>query len=260
MTTTNPAPAVRRPLTDQEIDAVVAGINAATNSAELVVAAIREIFNALLADTGQRFDDFDEDNRINPADYAIPTSQWTALAAAMTGRAGEWGTGSEVALILLGMMPATYDDPDVPTPAIAIPDRRPFIHDLHLTRDAVDVITACERRLSDLGRGYGWESEIYLTASHTWHRCLAGLFSMGFGADTHVAADGPMSLFVKSASGFVYGIIFHADRRHCTVDGCGATIHDDGTTNTGRGNPPAHQHQPSYPLDAAQPGQWSVHS
>jgi hypothetical protein len=91
----------------------------------------------------------------------------------------------------------------VPAPAIAIPDRRPSVHLLRITREAVDVIGACARDIADLGTCYGHDSDI----------------------------------------------------------GCKATIRDDGTVH--QPNEPTtddHEHLPSYPVGAPQPGNWSLHS
>ncbi|MEJ3741754.1 hypothetical protein WEI85_00430 [Actinomycetes bacterium KLBMP 9797] len=261
MTTTNPTYRVKRPLTEPEIGDIIAGIERATNSAELLGGALRNILNPLLADIGASIDDFNADHRLRPSDYAIPASQWAAIMDAITGRAAEWGASVQVGLELINVGPATYDDPDVPAPAIAIPDRRPTIHVLRVTREAVDVIGACVRHVADLGRFYGHHSDIHREALTSWHRCVTGLFTMNMGADTHITVDGALSLFVACENGYVYGVIFHGQQRHCTVNGCRATIRDDGTTEpAAHSTPDDHEHQPSYPPGAPQPGYWSVHS
>jgi hypothetical protein len=261
MTTTNPTYRVRRALTEHEIGVIVAGIEQASNSAELLGGALRNILNPLLADVGQSIDDFNAEHRLRPSDYAIPSIQWATLAEAITGRAAEWGAGVQVGLELINLGPSTYDDQHVPAPAIAIPDRRPSVHLLRITREAVDVIDACTRHIAGLGSSYGRASDIYREALTSWHHCLPSLFTMNFGADTHISADGDLSLFVSCASGFVYGVIFHGQRRRCTVTGCRATIRDDGTVD--QPNEPTtddHEHQPSYPIGVPQPGNWSLHS
>lgn len=261
MTTNDPTYRVRRALTDPEIGAVVAGITQATTTAGLLGGALRTIFNPLLADLGLSVDDFDAEHQLQPADYAIPATQWTALAEAITRRAGEWGASVQIGVELFNMGPSTYDDPHVPAPAIHIPDRQPQVHLLRVTREAVDVIAACGRHLADLGAYYGWRSDVYREALASWHHCLANLFGMHFGADTRVTVDGRLSLYVSCSGGFVYGVIFHGQPRRCTVTGCTATIGDDGAVDQSRR--PAvddHEHQPSYPLGAPQPGNWSLHS
>jgi len=261
MTTANPTYRVQRPLTDKELTDIVAGIETATNTAELLDGALRNILNPLLADIGTSLDDFNAEHRLQPSDYAIPTSQWTALADAITGRAAEWGTSVQAGLALINMGPGTYDDPHTPAPAIPVPDRRPALHLLQVTREAVDVIGACVRHIADLGRFYGQGSDTYREALTSWHHCLTGLFTMNMGADTHITVDGTLSLFVACANGYAYGVIFHGQHRRCTVNGCQTTIRDDGTTYPAApSTTDEHEHQPSYPLGAPQPGRWSVHS
>jgi hypothetical protein len=261
MTTTNPTYRVSRALTEHEIGVIVAGIEQATNSAELLGGALRNILNPLLTDVGQSIDDFNANNRLRPTDYAIPTTQWTTLMDAITSRAAEWGASVQIGLRLINVGPSTYDDPHVPAPAIAIPDRRPSVHLLRITREAVDVIGACARHIADLGTCYGRDSDIYRDALTSWHHCLPSLFTTHFGADTHITVDGTLSLFVACANGYVYGVIFHGQRRRCTVAGCTATIRDDGTVHQpNEPTPGDHEHQPSYPIGSPQPGNWSLHS
>jgi len=79
----------------------------------LLSATVGALYNALLSDTGRTIDQLPEGDRLDPRDYAIPTSQWRAILAAITNRAQAWGTAAEVGLELaLGLMPAHYDDPD----------------------------------------------------------------------------------------------------------------------------------------------------
>ena len=157
-------------------------------------------------------------------------------------------------------MPSAYDDPRVPAPTVEHVDYRPHVHRLEVTREAVDAITACHQRIQALGGHFGWESTYCLDAARTWLHLLGGLFAMSLGAQTRVTRDGPLSLYVTTGGGLVYGIIFHPTTRRCTVSGCPTTIADDGTADD-RGQP-THQgpHQPAYPLDAPQPGQWTFHS
>jgi hypothetical protein len=261
MTTTGPTYRVQRPLTEKELTDIVAGVEAATNIAELVGGAVRNILNPLLADIGASIDDFDAEHQLRPGDYAIPTSQWTALADAITGRAAEWGASVEAGLALISVGPSSYDDPNVPAPAILVPDRRPAVHLLQVTREAVDVIGACVRHVADLGHFYGQGSDIYREALTSWHQCVTGLFTMNMGADTRITVDGTLSLLVSCANGYVYGVIFHGQHRRCTIDGCQTTIRDDGTTYPATpSTTDDHEHRPSYPLGAPQPGRWSVHS
>jgi hypothetical protein len=79
---------------------------------------------------------------------------------------------------------------------------------------------------------------------------------------THVACDGALSLYVSTGSGLVFGLIFHGAHRHCTAKDCHTMIRDDGTCYPSHTDAPVldHEHTPSYPLDAPQPGTWSFHS
>lgn len=259
MTTANPTYRVRRALTEQELRVIIAGIEQATTSTDLLGATLRNIFSPLLADIGLSLDDFTTGSRLRPTDYAIPASQWTALQEAIINQATAWGAGIEVGLELINLGPATYDDPHAPTPQVAVTDRRPPAHLLHVTRDAVDTIAACTRHLADLGCFYGPTSDIHREALASWQHCLTSVFSMGFGAETRITVDGNLSLLVTCASGFVYAIIFHGQQRRCTITGCPATIRDDGTTDP-PATPDGHEHRPSYPLDGPRPGTWSLHS
>jgi hypothetical protein len=261
MTATSSGYRVKRPLTNDEVARVADAVNGATTSAELITAAVRTIFTALLSDTGARWEDFNPQHRLNPTDYAIPKSQLDALLGVIASRADEWGTSVQLALDLINVLPSWYDDPAIPAPVIPTPDRRPHLHDIHISRDAIDVIADCERHLASLGAYYGQDSDAYRTALAGWHHNLAGLFTMRLGADTRVTVDGQLSLFVTTSSGYVYAIIWHGTRRRCTIAGCHATISDDGAVHpAATANSPQHDHTPSYPLDAPQPGEWTAHS
>src|SRR5437870_2938028 len=106
-------------------------------------------------------------------------------------------------------MPSSYDDPETPAAAWERVDARPHTLQIAVSREAIDVIGACEGRLQALAEHYGRDSRIYLDALHSWHHHVIGLFSMAFGADTRISRDGELSLFAATGSGFVYGVIFH---------------------------------------------------
>jgi hypothetical protein len=266
---------VARALTTAELAGVLDTIARAANSGDLLHSALRAVFDALLEGAGESPatpvpTDPDEaihssaaaDRRVNPSDYAIPAAQWQAITSAITNRAAEWGTGALLAFELINLMPAAYEDPAVPAPATARTDYRPHAHHLEASRDATDTIAACEAHVQALGRYFGWQSPPYLNALTSWHRQLARLFGMGLGAHTRISKDGDRSLLVTTASGIVFGVIFHGAPRHCTADGCAATILDDGRAYPPYQGAPAldHEHTPSYPLDAPRPGEWSFHS
>ncbi len=262
MSTTSPGLRVRRALTPDELKHIHTEITAAHNTTDLLLRAFRAMFTALLSDVGATVDDLGADNKLRTGDYAIPTSQWQAIVTAITDRAEQWGTAALLTFDLIELMPASYDDPDMPAPGWQRVDRRPDTLKLTVSRDAVDVIAACEARLQALADRYGRTSPVYLDALHSWHRNLAGLFSMSFGAATTITRDGDLSLFACTGSGFVYAVIFHGHQRYCTADGCHARIGDDGTVYPSHQGAPIadHEHTPSYPLNTTQPGTWSFHS
>lgn len=143
-------------------------------------------------------------------------------------------------------------------------DTRPYTHEMHVTREAVDVIARCNNRVTDIGRYFGESSEEYRKAEESWRHNLSHLFGMFFGSESWISRDGDLSLFTRTSSRFVHGLIFHAVPRRCTKDGCKAYAHDDGHVfhygtydNTGVLD---HEHEWSIPLDAPRPGTWSFHS
>jgi hypothetical protein len=260
-----PTPRTARPLTDEELTGILDAVARATDPAGLIETALRAVYDALLPESTPSSDDDaggPDERRINPADYAIPTTQWQAITAAITTRAAEWGASATLTFELINLMPSTYEDPAVPAPHIPPTDYRPAVHHIEVTRDAVDVIAACETHVQALGTYFGRQSPPYLDALTSWHHQLARLFGMGLGARTRISKDGERSLLVHTASGITFGVIFHGARRHCLADGCTATIHADGRTYPPHQGAPVldHKHTPSYPLDAPQPGQWSFHS
>jgi hypothetical protein len=249
---------VRRALTDTELADIITATTTATSPAQVLVTAITGVYTALL---GHGLDSLGE-QRLDPAGFAIPATQWLAILEAATNCAEQWGTAAQIGLELANRMPSSYDDPTVPAPTLDLPDRRPAVHHLHVHRDAVDVMAACTHYIDDLGQYYGLRSDTYHQAANSWLRQMANLFSLGTGADTTVTADGPLSLFIRTASGLVYAVVFHPTPRVCTVTGCPAVVNDDGstTTPTGQQSVEDHEHQPSYPLGAPSPGQWHAHS
>jgi hypothetical protein len=255
-TTSTPAQ-IRTTLNTHDLHRIHAAILDAADTRQLIETTLTILYDALAGDTGTQA------RQIQPQRYAIPTSQWTAILTAVTNRAQAWGTATAVGLELaLNLMPGHYHDPDVPAPNLDLPDYRPTEHRLTITRSAVDVITAAEAHLDRLQTCYGPTSQTYQTALHSWHRGLAGLFSMNSGAHTQVSADGALSLFVHTAGGFVYGLIFHGTDRRCTTDGCHALIDADGAARPACTGAMVldHDHTPSYPVDAPRPGAWSFHS
>lgn len=254
---------VRRALTAGELTAIIGRIDAAGSTGDLLAAVIHAVYDTLLADTGLTLTSLPDGQRIDPRQFQIPTSQWEAICGAVTDRAAAWGTGAELAMELVNVLPSTYDDPGAPTPQRPDIDRRPDLLHLEVSRDAVDVIAAATRHVQALAVYYGPASPEHQAAASSWLAALARLLSLGFGADTRVHRDGALSLLVTTGSGFTYGLIFHGVTRTCTAgDGCAATIADDGTTHRlWLGAVLAeHVHRPSFPLDGPRPGSWSFHS
>ena len=262
MSTNSTGDRVRRALSADELAHIHEEITAADNTTDLLMRVFRAVFTPLLADLGATLDDISEDNKLRTGQYAVPTSQWQAIVTAITDRAAAWGTAALLTFDLIELMPASYDDPETPAPVWHRVDRRPHTLQLAVSREAIDVIGACEARLQALAEHYGREGRIYLDALHSWHHHAVGLFSMAFGADTRITRDGDLSLFASTGSGFVYAVIFHGQRRHCTADGCHTMIGDDGIAYPSHRDAPVldHDHTPSYPVGWPQPGTWSSHS
>ncbi|HZM79928.1 MAG TPA: hypothetical protein VFC19_29700 [Candidatus Limnocylindrales bacterium] len=254
---------VRRALTADELTAIIDRIDATFSTGDLLAVAIGSVYDTLLADLGLSTSTLPDGQQLDPRRFQIPSNQWQAITGAVTDRAAAWGTGAELALELINVLPSTYDDPSAPVPDRPRTDRRPDLLQLHITRDAVDVIAAATAHVQAISTHYGPASEQHLQASGSWLAGLTRLLSMGFGADTQVHRDGNLSLLVHTGSGFTYALIFHGATRRCTAgDGCTATIADDGTIHApyATSSIADHDHQPSFPLDAPQPGSWSLHS
>jgi hypothetical protein len=259
---------VRRPLTAAELDGLRHRIDTAANTTNLLHATVTGVLDALLADLGDSVSSHSRQAPLDPRQYAIPASQWAAIADAAVNRAHAFGTAVELCLNLVNVGPSTYDDPAVAAPDLTVRDYRPDRYRIDVNRQAADEITACEQHLQALCTSFGPDSDIYRTALDSWHRQLAGLFSTGRGSEASIQRDGRLSLYVTTGSGFVYGVIFHGQQRRCTAPGCSAIADDDPqdpTTATWRPSRRDatvldHEHQPSYPIGAAQPGTWSAHS
>lgn len=114
---------VQRALTDDELDAILAGITAATSIRTLIPSLAHAVYNMLLADLGSSVEQFDAGHRLWPDDFAIPSWQWWTLLGAVTVRAASWDHVPAV-LDAANCLPATYD-PDADTgPAGGAPSKR----------------------------------------------------------------------------------------------------------------------------------------
>lgn len=255
---TSPASSgTRRPFTVEELDRIHTAITTADSPPTLIAAVLSAVFDMLLADTGLRVTDFGSDRPLNPDDYAIPHTQWTAVTAAATSHAARWGTGATVAVELSNRLPDSYDDPHTPDPGWPHPDLRPAVLDLHLDRDATDVVAAAHLHLDALAAHYGPASARHLDALTSWTTAVGMLLRLNLGSPVHVHRDRPLSLLIK-APGLTYAVLFHGQPRSCTMPGCGIRLPDEPDT-TGI-DADGCEHRPSYPYGAPQPGTWTAHS
>lgn len=254
---------VRRALSDAELTAITARVERATTLTEIVASVAEAVYSALLATLGESLTDYTADRRLDPRHFAIPQTQWTAITEACLAQADACGGRALIAMELIQVMPASYDDPAVTVTSTPTADRRPYEHVLTVSRDATDAITAASHHCEKLAAWFGPNAREYLDAVSSWQHHLAQIFSMVLGADTRITRDGDLSLLVRSGGGFMYGLIFHPAPRTCTNHGCHAVIRNDGAAWTHRPDDPTcpqDQHTPSYPLNAPQPGTWSFHS
>lgn len=130
-----------------------------------------------------------------------------------------------------------------------------------VTRRAAETIQAMRNHVEKIGTDWGKASPEYQEALDSFARQVSTIFSNPIAPKTTVGKDGDLSLIVSS--GIVFGVIFHGTKRYCTTEECGAYLNDDGhawTYDRERRPVLEHEHVPSYPLDAAQPGTWSFHS
>jgi hypothetical protein len=172
---------VRRAFTTTEMTAVIARIDAAESTGDLLATTIGSVYDILLAELGLSMGTLPTGQKVDPRHFAIPSSQWQAITGAGTERAAAWGTGAQLALELINMLPGTYDDPAAPVPERPRVDRRPHLLQLHITRDAVDVIAAANTHVNAIAACYGRESEQHLQAATSWLAGLSRLLSMGLG-------------------------------------------------------------------------------
>ncbi|MGH3421281.1 MAG: hypothetical protein ACRDOD_17035, partial [Streptosporangiaceae bacterium] len=119
---------MRRPLTDPEITTIRAAIDDAGSPAEILTATVQALFTALLAPLGESLSDYNAGRRLDPGAFAIPQTQWEAIAEACTARADAYGGRAQIAMELINLMPATYDDPSVTVTPVPQRDHRPYEH------------------------------------------------------------------------------------------------------------------------------------
>jgi hypothetical protein len=253
-------PPVRQVIADADLATIVTAISAASSTREAVGAAITTTFTILLAAHGETLASYGQERPLDPSRFAIPAAQWEAITGACLARADAFGGRACASMDLVNLMPASYPDPAVTVTMPPPADQRPPEYTLTVTRQAADVIAAASARCADLALSYGSRSRQHADALMSWERQLARLFLITLGAAARVTREDDLSLLVTTSSGYAYGLIFHPARRTCTVPGCTATIASDGTARAHGNTCPDGEHQPSYPLDAPEPGTWTFHS
>jgi hypothetical protein len=254
---------MRRALSVDELTTIIGRVEMAEATEQLLPIVVRAVYDTLLADLGLSLDSLPPGQQLDPRMFLIPARQWEAITGAVTDRAAAWGTGAELALDLINVLPGTYDDPDAPVPALPRTDHRPDQLAVQLSRDAVEVIAACGHHVQALAAHYGPSSPQHLAAATSWLSCLSRLLTMSFGPARSVLRDGNLSLLIHTSSGYTFAAIFHGDARRCTAgDGCTAWIADDGAAHAPFETAVVadHEHRPSFGLDAPRPGSWSLHS
>jgi hypothetical protein len=254
---------IRRALSLDELTGIIGRVDAAEASAQLLPVVVRAVYDTLLADLGLSLDTLPEGQQLDPRKFLIPARQWEAITGAVTDRAAAWGTGAQLAMDLINVLPGSYDDPGAPVPALPRTDQRSAHLEVQLTRDAVEVIAAAGHHIQALAAHYGPHSPPHVAAATSWLSCLSQLLTMSFGPGIRVMRDGALSLLIHTSSGFTFAVIFHGDTRRCTGgDGCAAVIADDGTAYAPFDTAVVaeHDHRPSFGLDAPRPGSWSLHS
>ncbi|RSM47775.1 hypothetical protein DMB66_47450 [Actinoplanes sp. ATCC 53533] len=254
---------VRRPLTFLELTAIRTAIDDdAADPCDMVDRAAAAVFTALL---GADAVDGELDCRADRARHAIPLTQWTAIAGAVTDRAAAWGAGVEAGMLVAGLLPSFYDDPDTPVLRLDPADGRSRLGHLDLAREAADTITACGNHVAELGAAYGTGSSRYQEAADSWREALEAILGAPSRGRCLVQPDGPLSLVVSTDGGPGFAITFCGEPHRCALDGChavrdaragaepvwrprmsGAAVHD-------------HDHVPHYPFDGPQPGVWVKH-
>ncbi|MEU7906400.1 hypothetical protein [Actinoplanes sp. NPDC049118] len=253
---------MRRPLTDAELHDVRQHLHGDADCPRaLVDAVVTTVFDALLADSGQTLRDRSPGEGFDRSRYAIPVSQWTAIVMAVTDHAYAWDAAVSTGMVLAALMPAAYDDPAVPTPHLGTPDTHLHILRLDIGRGAAAMITACGNHLTALANAYGADSTRYRMAAISWVQQLIALLTSPPGARHVLHPDGPLSLYASTDDGYHYGIAFQPEPRRCTAVGCHAVTTDPGVGARWQPATPGafvgeHEHLPSYPFDAPQPGRW----
>ncbi|CAM5652654.1 hypothetical protein STAFG_8685 [Streptomyces afghaniensis 772] len=206
---TGTAERVHRALTDVEMAAITAAVDAVGSVMDLVPATARALYTALAPGAVATAEA--DPGRADPprARFAIPETQWLAIAETCLARAEAFGAGVHAALELHRVMPARYPDPEVTVAPRPRGDHRPPVHELSVTREAADTIGAASRHCERLASYFGHGSREHTEAVRSWQGGLSQLFAMSFGARTRIERADELSLTVTSeTTGFVHGLHF----------------------------------------------------
>lgn len=107
----------------------------------------------------------------------------------------------------------------------------PEVKVFYIHEKALDTIEAMTLHTAQVRNIFGAESPEYIEEASSLLQVMRQMFSFGFHRAQYVTRDGDLSLYVNEGDIFVFGVIFHRNRKY--------------------DNPPA---------GAVQPGSWSCHS
>lgn len=129
-------------------------------------------------------------------------------------------------------------------------------------KSAQETYQAMAFHVANLRAYYGDHNDWVTKAAESFAHTSASIVGWG---NVTVTKDGPLSLFCQVRGGsFVFGIIFHAVHRSCTVEGCPMYANDNGAVWSYRPHDEIkvqlHKHRWLYPIGAPAPGTWSFHS
>lgn len=151
------------------------------------------------------------------------------------------------------------------------------IHEMRVTEQAAEALTAMHEQAAGVAAAWGRSHpDTAIKCLTSLSRNTAQLFNTFFGNTSTISRDGELSLFVSTASGYVYGLIFHGDwvdpaqpedpaNGRATRMGryCFAVVDDSDGRRCGHpfvnGEATCEGHNPVC-IAAPVPGTWSFHS
>jgi hypothetical protein len=89
---------------------------------------VLSVFGPLLTTVEESLADYGPNRTLDPDAFAIPATQWVAIADACHARADAFGTRTDIALALAELMPVSHDDPAVTIVLRLTVDHRPPEH------------------------------------------------------------------------------------------------------------------------------------